>query len=893
MDSLESIDQLRRQLAEAEERYKQLCQQENVSPQALLALKREIADYKAILADIDSSSNIQREHTMKIDAPTEMAVAGDVHAPINLQSGGTRYESGSQHFGDNVQGDKYVYLTTEQRIEIDSEAAKHYLAEMPTDQLLERDIENIPAWSRIPSLPQSHFVGRERDLLKLAEQLKQGGLSVVTTGMGGIGKSTLASEFAYRYGKYFLGGVFWISFANRQNIDSEIVDCGYTLQLFQEREKLNQQEQIRRVYLELRKPIPRLLIFDNWDGFNTQETEQLLEKYVPKVGACRVLITSRNSQWASDLPIHPPLALGLLERAESIQLLQSFRPDLSQTEANEIAEELGDLPLALGLAGRYLERYRNEAFGKVASYLENLRTKRLEHPSLNKVERSLQATFDTSFQRLDSADPIDSMALALLARASYFAPNETIQTELLKRTVGEYDQEDEDQALLRADALNRLLELGFLEQIEQAGVRIHRLISTYVKQAMHSSEAQAEVETVLADETHTLVNQGIPSKLLSILPHLRYLYQLHKNEQDLDLAELALALGRAEQGQINYKAAEPLYIRALEISEQELGARHPLTAGSLNSLAILYYSQGRYGEAEPLYIRALEISEQELGARHPLTAGSLNNLAILYASQGRYGEAEPLYLRALEISEQELGARHPDTASSLNNLANLYESQGRYGEAEPLYLRALEISEQELGARHPLTAGSLNNLALLYRSQGRYGEAEPLYLRALEIREQELGARHPDTALSLNDLALLYYFQGRYGEAEPLYLRALEIREQELGARHPLTALSLNDLANLYYSQGRYGEAEPLYLRALEIREQELGARHPDTASSLNDLALLYSSQGRYGEAEPLYLRALEIREQILGPEHPTTVIVRDNLSQLQQLSQQQSKPSS
>src|SRR5690606_703065 len=115
--------------------------------------------------------------------------------------------------------------------------------------------------------------------------------------------------------------------------------------------------------------------------------------------------------------------------------------------------------------------------------------------------------------------------------------------ELLKRTVGEYDQEDEDQALLRADALNRLLELGFLEQIEQAGVRIHRLISAYVKQAMHSSEAQTEVETVLADEIHTLVNQSIPSKLLSILPHLRYLYQLHKNEQNLDLAKLALALG--------------------------------------------------------------------------------------------------------------------------------------------------------------------------------------------------------------------------------------------------------------------------------------------------------------------------------------------------------------
>jgi tetratricopeptide (TPR) repeat protein len=307
----------------------------------------------------------------------------------------------------------------------------------------------------------------------------------------------------------------------------------------------------------------------------------------------------------------------------------------------------------------------------------------------------------------------------------------------------------------------------------------------------------------------------------------------------------------------------------------------PDLAISLDRLAGLYYHQGRYSDAEPLYLRALVINEQQLGANHPNTATSLNNLASLYCSIGRYGDAEPLYLRALGISEQQLGANHPSTATSLNNLANLYESIGRYSDAEPLLVRALTINKQQLGAKHLTTAVSLNNLANLYKSIGRYVDAEPLFILALVIKEQQLGANHPAVATSLNNLANLYESIVRYSDAEPLYLRALAIREQQLGANHPDTAISLNNLAGLYESIGRYFDAEPLYLRALAINEQQLGANHPDTAGSLNNLAGLYESIGRYSDAEPLYVRAISILEQQLGGDHPNTQAGRDNLEHL------------
>jgi CHAT domain-containing protein len=270
-------------------------------------------------------------------------------------------------------------------------------------------------------------------------------------------------------------------------------------------------------------------------------------------------------------------------------------------------------------------------------------------------------------------------------------------------------------------------------------------------------------------------------------------------------------------------------------------------------------------EAEPLHKRAIDINEKALGKDHPLTAYSLNSLAELYYFQGKYVEAEPLYKRALDIREKALVKDHPAIPQSLNNLAVLYTSQGKYGEAESLQKRALDIREKALGKDHQFTANSLHNLAEFYRKQGKYVEAEPLIKRALDIREKALGKDHPATANSLSNLALLYASQGRSVEAEPLYKRSLDIREKALGKDHPATANSLHNLAALYYSQRKYGEAEPLYKRALDIREKALVKDHPDTAASLDHMAVLYAAKGDLVQALKFQSRANAASERNLA----------------------------
>jgi tetratricopeptide (TPR) repeat protein len=769
-------------------------------------------------------------------------------------------------------------------------AAEQHLASLPLETI--PNSTALPPRSRMPLRRNPLFVGREADLRALATALKGGETTVIgqtaaASGLGGIGKTQLASEFVHRYGQYFAGGVCWLSFADPAAVPTEVAACGGpgVLALHPQFHALPLADQVQLVQAAWQSPLPRILVFDNC------EDETLLVQWRPPHGGCRVLVTSRRAEWQATSGVQA-LSLGVLGREESVTLLRHYRLDLAADDADltAIAAELGDLPLALHLAGSFLAQYRQAM--TPAMYLAQLRqAELLDHPSLQgwklvrdlsptQHEQHVARTFALSYDRLNSADPTDAQALALLARVAHFAPGQLIPRDLLLAAVTQ-TPEVPSAALQAEDALRRLLELGLLESDATGAIRLHRLLAVFVRTIAHDAAAQAAVEDVLLAAAGRLVGAGYPGPLFVLLPHLWAVTEAAQSRGDARTARLDRTLGDALYLLGDYTGAQPPYERALAIAERLLGPEHPDVAASLHNLAELYRAQGHYGEAEPLLQRALAIYEQAQGPEHPDTATGLHNLAGLYYAQARYAEAEPLLQRALALREQAQGPEHPDAAASLHNLAGLYWAQGRYGEAEPLLQRALALLEQAQGPEHPDTAASLNSLAELYRAQGRYAEAEPLLQRALALRERVLGADHPDTATSLHNLAGLYRAQGRYAEAEPLLQRALALYEWVLGADHPNTATSLHDLAGLYRAQGRYSEAEPLLQRALALYVRVLGANHPNTATSLNDLAELYRAQGRYAEAEPLLRSALVLREQVLGPEHPDVTTSLHNLAGL------------
>jgi tetratricopeptide (TPR) repeat protein len=750
----------------------------------------------------------------------------------------------------NVAGNLYIYAQATPR-PVDPEtlaAAERQLAALPLDII--PDPAPLPSGSRMPLRRNPLFVGREADLRALAMALKGGETAAIcqtaaASGLGGMGKTQLASEFVYRYGRFFVGGVFWLNFADPAAVPAEVAACGGpgALALHLEFHTLPIADQVQLVQAAWQSQLPRLLVFDNC------EDEALLARWRPPYGGCQVLVTSRRTQWEATLGVRV-LPLGVLQRGESLALLRHHRPDLLADEADleAIAAELGDLPLALHLAGSFLARYRQAVTPAV--YLAQLQQPDLlEHQSLEgrKLTRELSPTqheqhvahtFALSYNRLNPADPTDASALALLTRATYFAPGQPIPRDLLLATIAGAE-EAPGAAVQAEDALGRLLDLGLLEPDAAGTIRLHRLLTMFIRAVAQDATAQTAVEDVLLAAAARLVSAGYPGPLLPLHPHLRAVTEAVQSRGDVRTARLETVLGNTLHLLGDYAGAQPAYEWALALYEQVLGPDHLTVATGRNNLAVLYRDQGRYDVAEPLYQRALAITEQALGPDHPNTAADLNSLAQLYYKQGRYDAAEPLYQRALAITEQALGPDHPNTAAGLNNLALLYGDRGRYDAAEPLYQRALAIYERALGPEHPHVATTVNNLAGLYRDQGRYDTAEPLYQRALALQERVLGPDHPDVAISLNSLAVFYDARGRYDAAEPLYQRALALRERALGPDHPDVAMSLYNLAGLYDTQGRYGEAEPLYQRALTLYEQALGANHPRVALVRQNYAAL------------------------------------------------------
>ncbi|HEY1014034.1 MAG TPA: tetratricopeptide repeat protein [Herpetosiphonaceae bacterium] len=611
-------------------------------------------------------------------------------------------------------------------------------------------ISPLPSGARMPFAANPHFVGRDDVLLALARTLHGGarmtiGPKAAVTGLGGIGKTSVAVEIAHRYGSYFAGGVFWLSFADPAAIPAEIAACGGPglLDLHPSYGELKQDEQLALVREAWQRPIPRLLIFDN------AEDPQLVQQWAPSSGGCRVLITSRRQSWPGRIVTH---SLDVLARAASAALLRDLAPRLTPEDADALAEELGDFPLALQLAGSYLAQFGRIS---VAGYLAELRSDViLAHPSLRGIhdgdvsttahDRHVGRTFLVSYQRLDPAG--DKLALGLLARAAFLAPGTPIPLDLLLASV-DLSAEDTGGHM----ALGRLADLGFVT-LGEDGVAVHRLVHSFVSNVVQAEGAQAAVETALIAAAAATNDAGYPAATAPLLGHLGWIIQQGAGREDLAMAALCSNLGYHYYAIGDFPMARPLYARALAIHDHFHAAAHPDVAQSLTNLAASAKAMGDYAAARPLYERASRIYEQVWGPQHPQTAIGLTNLGGLLEALGDAVGARTLHARALAICEQTLDPTHPLVASSLNNLAYALQASGDAAGARPLYERALTIRTAQLGPGHPLTANSMNNLAGLLQQLGDAAAARSLYERALVISRQALGHEHPQTRLVMANL---------------------------------------------------------------------------------------------------------------------------------------------
>ena len=633
----------------------------------------------------------------------------------------------------------------------------------------------------------------------------------VLTGMRGSGKTQLAAAVAAKCEEEGWSSVAWINAASRKELVADLYEFALRTGINAPKD-VPPETIVRRFLDQLRSAdaADRLFVFDNVENLDD------LRDLIPEGSGVRVVITTtRHLDWDS-LGWHP-ITVGVFERDQSITLLCERSGDTDRDAADQIAEALGDLPVAVTQAAAtakwggytlsdYLDRLSNHPLESSISRLEGD-----DYPEA--VGVALFMAYEQALEQINSKYPWqERIAISLLDTLSLLAASGVPTHWLLAL--------DDDSDAVR-DTLSFLKRSSILQESTDGNKTIiHRLQGQVYRESYLNN--QEELDKASTHVTTTL--NGISINQFNSFEQQRQ--EVH------NLIEQAYSITSQ-----NY--SHPLFLNSTIIRIIAITLKYANELGMQQLALILTDSVTKAGET--------------LGPDHLHVLTSRNYLASTYRDAGRLDEAITRFEQILEDFERVLGPDHPDTLTSRNNLANTYHDAGRLDEAITLHEQILEDFERVLGPDHPDTLTSRNNLAVTYSEADELDEAIALHKQNLDSRTRILGPHHPDTLTSRHNLASAYQAAGRLDEAIALYEQTLEDRTRILGPHHPDTLTSRNNLANTYRDAGRLDEAITLHKHNLKESTRILGAKHSDTLTSRNNLADAYRAAGRFEDAEKLF----------------------------------------
>ncbi|MBL7500886.1 tetratricopeptide repeat protein [Frankia sp. CNm7] len=627
-----------------------------------------------------------------------------------------------------------------------------------------------PGYWKVPIRP-TLFVGREVLLAELAAMAAPTGhdmASVVAlVGMGGVGKTALAAEFAHRQ-RHLFDVVWWIPAERAELVSGHLAALG-------ERLGLPASTDPHGVFWELHlRHLRWLLVLDNAEDLAALDPL----RHWDRLG--RLLVTSRRAGWDS---VGTTVKVPTLARTASVTLLAGRLTGADPQAADTTAELLGDLPLAVEQAAAFCGQ-SGTPLVDLARLLQERLDEAIELGTVaDRAGVTVATLWETSTRQLGDNAPA---ALELLELLAVSAP-EPLPLDLLD---GRGDLLGEG-PLARAVSdrmtwirtVATLVSSGMADR-DATAIWSHRLVQASTRRRMGQTR-QHELSAVLLALLRADLPGGIDThpadwpRWRVLLPHARAV--LNRASSPLAPPRLARQAGPWRDSR------ERWWRRVVPFLVTEPSAPSALTDLEwLHVQAATYLQvQGQAAQAEPLARQALALVEAGHGRDHPAVADTLNGLAAALFTLGS-DEVAPLLRRALAIDEAAYGPRHRAVARDLTNLGSAVRVlRTDPAAARPLLERALAITETVHGPDHPATATCLNNVAAALYDNGQAAEAAALYRRALSVTESACGPDHPDVAVCLHNLALALAKQGQRSTATTLMERALTISRNTLGENHP------------------------------------------------------------------------------------------------------------
>jgi hypothetical protein len=677
---------------------------------------------------------------------------------------------------------------------------------------------NVPA--RNPG-----FTGRDQLLAELRERLLAGDRAVVQAlrGMGGVGKTQLAVEYAHRFAaQYDL--VWWINSDRAELIGDQAAALGLALGCVPPGADT---EAVRwAVLAELRERGGWLLVLDN------AERPEDVVPWLPGAGG-HVLITSRERDWDE---VAVPVEVDVLARPESVAILQARVSGLGETDANRLADQLGDLPLAIAQAAGFMA----ETGMAAAQYLELLRTRAghlLGRGAPRTYPRSLAAATQLIADRLAGEDP----AAAELASLCAFLAPAPIPEDLITAAASELHGQ---LAARAADPLAWHQTLAHLTRqslarIDHRGLQMHKLTQAVLRDRLTAAEAattRATAEVILAaNDPGDPPDPATWPRWAQLMPHL-----------------LAADLATTDSPGLRSLACNACWYL---ISRGDAPTCHDLAHG----LRLPW--------------------RDRLGDDHEQVLAITRYLGWALMRMGRHAQARDLHQDNLARYRRILGEDHPETLFAANNLAADLRGLGDAHAARDLAHDTLSRRRRILGLDHPETLFSAQELAGCLRAVGEIQAARDLDQDTLDRRRRVLGEDHPNTLTSASSLAVDLRALGDVQAARDLDQDTLDRRRRVLGEDHPGTLLSASNLAVDLRALGDMQPARDLDHDTLDRRRRVLGEDHPSALTSASSLAADLRALGDVQAARDLDQDTLDRRRRVLGEDHPETLLSADNVA--------------
>jgi len=682
------------------------------------------------------------------------------------------------------------------------------------------EITNLP-----PRNPA--FSGRAALLEELHKTQTGGGQAAAVHGLGGVGKTQLALEYAHRYAADY-DVIWWVPAEQPVAIPGLLTGLAKRLGI---PELADQAELLASLWDELRRRDRWLLIYDNAPG------PRDLAPYRPPGGPGRVLVTSRMPTWDRGTAT---VRLDVLNRDEAVAFLRR-RTGSDDTSMAALAEALGDLPLALEQAAAYMDETHTSPARYLALYREH-GAELLTHGEPLTTEQTVTTTWQVALDRLSTT----TGAQELLGLCAFLAPDDIprgllgehadVLPQPLHTTIG--------RPLAYNQAISTLGRFS-LATVTEDSLEVHRLVQTVVRATLGIEDEKAWATLAIR-----LLSAGFPNpadepanwrECQRLLPHV-----------------LAVA-GHGQRLDVELAGWTSLYNRA----------------------AHYLWSRGRHQEAVTLLKEILVTRRRVLGDDHPDTLNVMNNLAVSLENLGDLEGANDLQQRLLTARRRVLGTDHPDTLTSMNNLAVTRQKLGDLQGAHDLYEDAVAGLRRALGEDHPDTLISMTNLAQTRLALGDLDGAHDLHQQALAGLRRVLGDDHWRTLVSINNLAEARRALGDFHGAHDLHQQALSGLQRVLGDEHQSTLTSMNNLAETRRALGDLDGAHDLHQRALAARRQAFGEDNLDTLQSMNNLAQTLRELGDLHGAYSLHEQALAAYRRVLGDDHPSTLMSMNNLAEV------------